>query len=60
MNKEELAKVLENHKYWLNEDCEGLENMKADLRDADLCDANLCDANLRCANLRGANLCGAN
>ena len=60
MNKEELAKVLENHKYWLNEDCEGWENMKANLCGADLCGADLCSANLRCANLRGANLRCAN
>ena len=41
MNKEELAKVLENHMHWLNEDCDGWESMKANLRDADLCGANL-------------------
>ena len=65
MNKEELAKVLENHKHWLNEDCEGWENMKANLfganlRDADLCDTDLRDADLRGADLCGADLCGAN
>ena len=64
MNKEELAKVLENHKHWLNEDCEGWENMKAGLCDANLCGADLrgadlCDANLRDADLRGADLCNA-
>ena len=70
MTREELSTILENHKHWINEDCEGWENMKAnlrgvDLRDADLRDANLCDANLRGSDLRGANLryanlCGAN
>ena len=74
MTREELSTILENHKHWINEDCEGWENMKAnlrgvDLRDADLYyaylrDANLCgaylrDANLCGADLRGANLCGA-
>ena len=64
MNKEELAKVLENHMHWLNEDCDGCENMKADLRDANLGSANLRyadlrDANLRDADLRYANLCNA-
>ena len=60
MNKEELAKVLENHKHWLNEDCEGCENMKADLRGANLCYADLRNADLRGANLCDADLCGAN
>ena len=65
MTKEELSIILENHKHWINEDCEGWENMKADLcyanlRYADLCDANLRDADLCDANLRYADLCGAN
>lgn len=70
MNREELNKILENHNHWINEDCEGWEDMKANLRGADLRGANLIDANLRganlrdadlyCANLRGANLRGAN
>ena len=55
MTREELSTILENHKHWINEDCEGWENMKADL-----CDANLCYADLRCADLRDANLCGTN
>ena len=55
MTQEELNKILENHKHWLNEDCEGWESMRADLRGADLY-----DADLRGANLRGADLCGAN
>ena len=65
MTGEELSSILENHKHWINEDCESWENMMAnlcgaDLRDADLRDANLCDANLRGADLRGANLRYAN
>ena len=65
MTQEELNKVLENHKHWLNEDCDGWEEMKANLRNADLCGANLryadlCGANLCGANLCGADLCGAN
>ena len=59
MTQEELNKVLENHKHWLNEDCDGWEEMKANLRNADLCCANLCGANLCYANLRNADLCGA-
>ena len=69
MTREELSTILENHKHWINEDCEGWENMKANLCDAylryanlcgaDLRDANLCGADLRYAYLRYANLCGA-
>ena len=69
MNKEELAKVLENHMHWLNEDCDGWENMKANLRGADLRNADLSyadlgsadlrNADLRYAHLRDANLCNA-
>ena len=55
MTREKLSTILENHKHWINEDCEGWENMKADL-----CDANLRGADLRDANLRGANLCDVN
>ena len=60
MDKEELTKVLENHRHWLSKDCEGWENMKADLRCADLYGANLRNANLRDADLRDADLYGAN
>ena len=64
MNTEELKKIIENHKHWLAEDCEGWENMNAnlsgaDLSGADLSGANLCGAYLRSANLRSANLSGA-
>ena len=60
MTREELSTILENHKHWINEDCEGWENMKADLRCADLCGADLRGANLYGADLCGANLYGAN
>ena len=69
MTEEKLNKILENHKHWINEDCEGWENMKANLYGANLYGADLCGANLRGAdlysadlrdaNLRDANLCGA-
>ena len=59
MTREELSTILENHKHWINEDCEGWENMKANLRDANLCYADLCDADLCYANLCDANLRGA-
>ena len=62
---EELDKIIKLHQHWFKEDCEGWENMKAnlsfaDLRGADLSFANLSDANLRGANLHGANLSNAN
>ena len=50
MIQEELNKIIENHKHWLKGDCEGWENMKADLN----------GANLKYANLEGAYLNGAN
>ena len=69
MKQEELNKIVENHKHWLEEDVDGWEDMKADLRGANLSEANLSEADLgeadlgkadlRGANLRGANLRGA-
>ena len=74
MTREELNKVLVNHKHWLEEDCEGWEEMKADLCGADLNGANLSYLNLSdadfshadlryadlsCSNLNGANLSGS-
>ena len=75
MANEELNKIIENHKHWLNQDCEGWQSMKADLRYADLRQADLSFTNLigtdlrnadlsyaylRDADLDGANLCGTN
>jgi hypothetical protein len=60
MTQEELDKIVEQHRHWLKEDCEGWEDMKADLCGANLSGANLCGANLRVADLSGANLSGAN
>ena len=51
-----LAEVIENHKHWQNEDCEGWRNMRADLRGADLSEADLRGADLSEADLRGADL----
>ena len=41
MTNEELNQILETHKHWLNEDCEGWIDMRADLRGADLRGADL-------------------
>ena len=56
MTQEELDKIVEQHNHWLKEDCEGWEDMKADLSKADLSKADLSEANLSEANLRGADL----
>ena len=60
LTKEKLNKVLEEHKHWINEDCENWEEMRADLRNADLCNADLCCADLNNADLYYANLRNAN
>ena len=60
MTQEELNKIVEQHQHWLKEDCEGWEDMRANLSGADLSRANLSGANLSWANLSWANLSGAN
>ena len=60
MDEKKLKEVLENHKHWLNEDCDGWQDMRADLYRADLRGADLSGADLRGADLRGADLRGAN
>ena len=57
MNGEEIEKLLENHKKWLNNELGGI---RVDLRGANLYGANLRGVNLRGANLYGADLRGAN
>ncbi len=70
ITKKELYTILENHKHWLRQDCEGWEKMKADfhgifLGDADFRGADLSYVDfenliLRYANLNDADLTGAN
>lgn len=65
MDRNELEEILENHKHWINRDCDGWENMRAnlqgaDLRSADLQGATLCSVNLQGADLQGADLRSAN
>ena len=65
MTQEELDKIIEQHQHWLKKDCEGWEDMRADLsganlRGADLSEAYLYGANLRGADLSEADLYGAN
>ena len=57
MNKDELDKILELHKKWLNDEPDGKE---ANLSNADLSNANLFNANLRFADLSFADLSNAN
>ena len=56
MTQEELNKIVEQHQHWLKEDCEGWEDMRANLIWANLRRADLYEADLRGATLRGANL----
>ena len=51
MNKQELEKILELHKRWIDGEDGGVK--------ADFTGANLGGADLRIADLRGANLTGA-
>ena len=55
MEKEDLNKILEEHKLWLEDNTKG---ERADLSFADLSRADLTDANLTGADLTGADLTG--
>ena len=62
LTQEQINKILEGHRHWINEDCEGWETMRADfsyceLNRTDLSHTDLRCADLRCANLGGADLC---
>lgn len=58
MDKSELAKILSEHKKWI--DTNLTEGKQANLRNANLRGADLQDADLRGADLQGANLRKAN
>lgn len=60
MTRETLTKIIEAHQHWLNHDCEGWGDMRADLSYADLRGLDLSGVNLRGADLHGADLSGAN
>ena len=62
LTQEQINKILEGHKHWLNEDCEdceGWETMKADFSHCDLGHTDLSHFDLRGADLHGANLYSA-
>ena len=52
MNQEELNEVIENHKHYLEEDCEDWEDMGVDLSGVDLS-----GLDLRGADLERAKIC---
>ena len=56
----QLNEILRNHKHWMMQDCEGWEDMRADLTGAYLTRANLTGANLTGADLTRADLTRAN
>ena len=56
LTREKLYKILEEHKHWIDEDCENWEEMRASLKDADLSGAYLNGAYLRGADLSRASL----
>ncbi|WGO84497.1 pentapeptide repeat-containing protein [Arsenophonus apicola] len=58
MNNDELRKILDEHKVWV--DSMGKNGRKANLSGANLIRADLRGADLQGANLQGANLWGAN
>jgi len=62
MKQNELNKILELHKLWLEDNSKGerADLQRANLQGADLQGANLRYANLQDANLQDANLQGAN
>ncbi len=59
ISNEELNEIIKNHLHWTKMDCEGWENMRANLSGADLRCADLSGADLRYADLSGADLSGA-
>ena len=46
MTNDELQKVLDQHQHWINKDCDGWKELRADLHEADLCEADLRGADL--------------
>ena len=55
-----LEEILERHRHWWFEDCDGWKDMRANLSRANLSGANLSGANLSGADLSRADLSGAN
>ena len=60
ITQKQIYKMLEEHKHWLNADCENWETMKADFSCCDLSYTDLIHANLRDADLSHTDLGHAN
>ena len=60
ISQEELNEIVENHRHWLNRDCDGWEKMRAELSYVDLRGVDLRGADLRGASFINADLSGAN
>ena len=60
LTQEQINKILEGHRHWINEDCEGWETMRADFSYCELSHTDLSHTDLSYAHLNCANLCGAN
>ena len=58
MDRDELERVLKQHKLWL--ESKGAKGARASFQYTNLCKANLTNAHLQIARLLGANLQGAN
>lgn len=56
INGKPLSIILENHLHWLNADCEGWENMRADLSEANLSNIDFSGMNLRHINFYKATI----
>ena len=54
LTQDQINKILEEHRHWINEDCEGWETMRADFSYCDLNHAILGYADLNHAKLRSA------
>lgn len=59
MDQDKLNEIIQQHKHWINKDCEGWEAMRACLSYCDLSGANLQGVDLRQAILTSSNLSGA-
>lgn len=56
IDEKSLQELIDDHQHWLNQDCEGWENMRLKLEDKDLSYVNLAEVNLKKAVLHYVNL----
>lgn len=59
LTQDQINKILEEHKHWLNGDCEDWESMRADFSYCELAHTDLSHTDLSHADLSYINLCGA-